>query len=349
MHPGPRRFRLAVALCAAAFVGSLTLFAQGSSEECLACHTDPVDFAFSDGTTRTLQVQPGVVERSVHASLACADCHPGTTDLPHAELNVASSRQLTVAMSEQCRQCHFEEHQATLESVHARAVARGDVTAPVCVDCHGGHDIRPPAEPRTRVAETCGRCHAAAAETFARSVHGQDVARNVADVPTCTDCHDAHRVAGPGQPGWRTSTPEICGDCHADPARMQKYGLSPNVLQTYLSDFHGKTAKLRAATGENEKTIVAVCSDCHGTHGVVRVDSPSSPVLKANIAQTCQQCHAEAGVRFPDAWLSHYEPTWSRAPVVTGVKWFYAILIPFMIGGMLLQILLHLWRMAVNR
>jgi hypothetical protein len=47
--------------------------------------------------------------------------------------------------------------------------------------------------------------------------------------------------------------------------------------------------------------------------------------------------------------MSHYEPSWSRAPVVMGVKTFYAVLIPFMIGGMLLQILLHLWRMAVNR
>jgi hypothetical protein len=72
-------------------------------------------------------------------------------------------------------------------------------------------------------------------------------------------------------------------------------------------------------------------------------------VLKANVASTCRQCHAEAGVQFPDAWLSHYEPDWSTAPVLMGVRAFYAVLIPFMIGGMLLQILLHLWRMAVNR
>ena len=130
---------------------------------------------------------------------------------------------------------------------------------------------------------------------------------------------------------------------------MQTYGLSTDVLKTYLSDFHGKTASLRAATGGRNQTVVAVCSDCHGTHGVVRVDSPSSPVLKANVANTCRTCHAGAGLQFPDAWLSHYEPSWSRTPVVMGVKTFYAVLIPFMIGGMLLQILLHLWRMAVNR
>jgi hypothetical protein len=81
----------------------------------------------------------------------------------------------------------------------------------------------------------------------------------------------------------------------------------------------------------------------------VRVGSPSSPVVKTNVANTCRNCHAEASVQFPDAWLSHYEPSWSRTPAIMGVRAFYAILIPFMIGGMLLQILLHLWRMAVNR
>jgi predicted CXXCH cytochrome family protein len=256
---------------------------------------------------------------------------------------------MDVALSEQCRQCHFAEHRDTLESVHARAVARGDLKAPVCIDCHGSHDIQRPAVPRTRVAEMCGRCHASAATTFAGSVHGQDVASNVADVPTCTDCHGAHRIAGPDQQGWRSSTPEICGKCHGDPVRMAKYGLSTNVLKTYLADFHGKTASFRAVAKRPEHTVVAVCSDCHGTHGVVRVNSPSSPVLRANLATTCRKCHSSASVQFPDAWMSHYDPSWTRTPVVEGVKTFYAVLIPFMIGGMLLQVLLHLWRMAVNR
>ena len=32
-----------------------------------------------------------------------------------------------------------------------------------------------------------------------------------------------------------------------------------------------------------------------------------------------------------------------------GVKVFYAMLIPFVIGGLALQVLLHLWRVVVNR
>jgi predicted CXXCH cytochrome family protein len=185
---------------------------------------------------------------------------------------------------------------------------------------------------------------------FASSVHGQDVAKNIADVPTCTDCHGAHQIAGPGQPGWRTSTPDICGNCHGDAERMKKYGLSANVLRTYVADFHGKTARLRAAAGAaHEQDVVAVCSDCHGTHDVARAQSPTSPVVKANLVNTCRRCHSEAGAQFPDAWLSHYEPSWSGTPAIMAVQTGYAVLIPFMIGGMLLQVLLHLWRMAVNR
>lgn len=323
--------------------------AQPTAEECLVCHAEPIDISFANKTTRTLRMAAGALDTSVHSSVACVDCHPATRAVPHPERTFASSRMFTVAASEQCRQCHFGEYQDSLQSVHADAVARGDVTAPVCVDCHGSHDIQRAASPRTRVAEACGRCHAGPAATYAHSVHGEDVARDIADVPTCTDCHEAHRIAGPEQPGWRASTPGICGGCHGDPARMAKYGLSTNVLKTYLADFHGKTAALRAGERAHEDAVVAVCSDCHGTHDVMRVDAAASPALKANLQKTCGRCHADASVRFPDAWLSHYEPTWSGTPVLMAVKTGYAVLIPFMIGGMLLHILLHLWRMAVNR
>jgi nitrate/TMAO reductase-like tetraheme cytochrome c subunit len=344
--------RISCAIAIAAFAATVTVAAQQDpSEECLACHADALEITFTNNTTRTIQVQADAIKHSVHAGKAtCVDCHPNGRELPHSERQYASSRQLTVAASEQCRQCHFSEYRQSLESVHAEAVARGDSTAPVCVDCHGSHDISKASNPRTRVADMCGTCHTGAATTYASSVHGQDVAKNIADVPTCTDCHGDHKIAGPRQAGWRTSTPDICGDCHADPVRMAKYGLSTNVLKTYVADFHGKTSSLRMKGHAGaEPSVVAVCSDCHGTHGVTRVDDPSSPVLKANLVNTCRSCHTEASVNFPDAWLSHYEPSWEQTPVLQAVKLGYTVLIPFIIGGMMLQMLLHIWRMAVNR
>jgi len=340
-------FALAVAL--AAQVGSAQ--PGPTAEDCLVCHSEPVEITLADGSARTLRVHGDDLLTSVHAGkAACVDCHPSAREIPHAARTYSSSRQFTVAQSEGCRTCHFADYRHTLDSVHAEAVARGDRMAPVCVDCHGSHAMQRPNEPRTRVAETCARCHGGVAATYAASVHGQDVAKHVADVPTCVDCHRSHDIGGPKQAGWRTSTPEICGRCHADDARMKKYGLSTNVVKTYVADFHGKTASLQKTSRHADgQTFVAVCSDCHGTHDVVRADDRSSPVLKANLAKTCRKCHQDASDAFPDSWLSHYEPSWDRAPVVYGVRIAYSVFIPFIIGGLVLQMLLHNLRMVVNR
>jgi predicted CXXCH cytochrome family protein len=322
-----------------------------TAADCLACHTEPVELAFGDDARRMARVDAEQLAKSRHAGKAeCIDCHPDAQEYPHRERPFGSARQLTLAASEQCRTCHFTDYRRTLDSVHAEAVARGDRNAPVCVDCHGSHDVQSPNVPRTRVAATCAKCHAGIADRYAASVHGRDLAQNVADAPTCTDCHRSHDIGGPGQVGWRSTTPQICGRCHSDDQRMRKYGLSTAVLTTYVADFHGKTAAFRRAAGSTPaEPFVAVCADCHGTHDVMRADASASPVLKANLARTCQKCHAGASASFPDSWLSHYEPSFSHAPPVYVVKLAYWFLIPFIIGGLLLQILLHLWRVAVNR
>jgi predicted CXXCH cytochrome family protein len=168
-------------------------------------------------------------------------------------------------------------------------------------------------------------------------------------VPVCTDCHRSHDIASPRTEAWKLSTPETCGGCHADRERMARYGLSPNVLRTYLSDFHGMNASLRRGSPSTGEPLTALCVDCHGVHDIARVDDPSSPALKANLAATCRKCHAGASDAFPAAWMSHYDPSPRKAPLVWAVKSAYSVLIPFITGGLLLQIVLHLWRVVVNR
>ena len=67
----------------------------------------------------------------------------------------------------------------------------------------------------------------------------------------------------------------------------------------------------------------------------------------ANLVKTCQKCHPQAKDNFPAAWMSHYEPTLKKAPLVFAMNVFYQLFIPFVIGGLILQIGLHLrksWR-----
>jgi len=320
-------------------------------DTCLTCHSDSsLSLKTRDGAGVSLHVPEGALAASVHARIRCAECHMTTADVPHPERSFASRRDLTLALDTQCRRCHFANYTKTLDSGHQQAVSRGDRTAPVCVDCHGAHDIRKPSTPRAVISQTCAKCHEGIATTYARSVHGQALTAGNADVPACTDCHHAHDVAGPKQTAWELRTPEMCGSCHANQTLMKKYGLSTNVLSTYLSDFHGKTASLR----RNQHTsvtgpVVARCTDCHGVHDIQKASDPQSPVIKANMLKTCRRCHPDAAGNFPAAWLSHYEPSLHKAQFVYAVKLGYAVLIPFMIGGLGLQILLHFWRLMANR
>lgn len=319
-------------------------------ETCLSCHADrDLAVALPSGETRSLYVDIDAFRASVHGNkLSCTDCHQDMTEVPHASRPFNTLREFTVAYYEQCKRCHFANYTKTLDSVHYQALARGDRTAPLCVDCHGAHDVRDSRAAGSRVSNTCTKCHVGVSAVYAKSVHGKAAETN-ADVPACTDCHKSHDVSGPRTANWQQHIPELCSNCHSNKTLMDKYGLSSVVNQTYVADFHGMTASLRKDTGQQGASVVALCTDCHGVHDITKVDAPDSRVLRTNLVKTCARCHEGASDNFPAAWMSHYEPTWDKAPMVFGVQTFYDILIPFMMVGLLLQILLHFWRVVVNR
>jgi hypothetical protein len=109
------------------------------------------------------------------------------------------------------------------------------------------------------------------------------------------------------------------------------------------------SATLQRRKSAEGAMLAAVCTDCHGVHDIQSAKDPSSSTMQANLTRTCQKCHPDATDQFPKSWLSHYEPSWQKASLVYGVQLFYKFLIPFMIGGLVLQIALHLWRIVVNR
>ncbi len=324
------------------------------AEKCLECHSTTNgenDIRLESGELISLAVDGDRFLKSSHGKrLACSDCHvdlKGATD-GHAVKRFANKRQFAINYSEACQKCHFSNYTDTLDSVHRAVLAKGNLEAAVCSDCHGAHDITAPGEPRAKISQTCATCHPKVAAEYVKSVHGQALVSGNEDVPACTDCHRSHAIAGPSTVSWRVKSPEMCGTCHTNEKLMAKYKLSTKVLDTYLSDFHGTTVALDQ--GKNSANpVVALCTDCHGVHDIVKANDPNSPVLKANLLATCKKCHADATANFPSSWLSHYEPSLSKAPLVYLVKLFYSLLIPFMIGGLALQIVLHLWRIVVNR
>ena len=107
-----------------------------------------------------------------------------------------------------------------------------------------------------------------------------------------------------------------------------------------------------ALVGKQNKDIwasTAVCTDCHGVHDIKAVTDANSSVIKANLVTTCAKCHPDASTNFPGAWLSHYQPSPTQAPLVFLVQWFYKIMIPFILVGLGAHILMDLWRAITNR
>jgi predicted CXXCH cytochrome family protein len=320
---------------------------------CLECHGDETqDMELENGEIYKLYTDKKELAKSVHYDLDCTECHTefqGQGD-KHKEHGYPTPRDFTIKYSEQCKECHFKNYTKSLDGVHAKSLAKGEKKdAAVCVDCHGSHGIGKAAEPRSRIAKACARCHEKEAKLYAKSVHGAALMeKENPDVPTCADCHRAHDILDPKAIATRLDSPQMCGTCHTDEKMMAKYKLSTGVLSSYLSDFHGATTVLQKGD-KTVQPVVALCVDCHGIHDITKVDDPNSKVIQANLVKTCQKCHQEATDNFPTAWLSHYEPSFSKAPLVYAVKLLYAVLIPFMIGSLVLQIALHLWRVVVNR
>lgn len=320
---------------------------------CMNCHGYKLSAVFKNGETIDLTVDKSHLAGSVHSKLSCSDCHYGFSSEEHPRRTFKSRREYSLASSESCRRCHFDKYSKTLESIHYAMLSQGNLKAPVCTDCHGSHSIARGSKERSLTTKRCQGCHAGIYEIYAKSVHGKALFdEHNQDVPVCIDCHKAHDIIQAHSLDYREKIPSMCSNCHGNKVLMGKYGLSTDVVKTYLSDFHGVTLgfykKQREALYKPARPI-AVCTDCHGTHTITSTRGTDAALLKANLVKRCQQCHKDAPRNFPDTWLSHYEPTLASAPLVFIVNLMYKIFIPILMIGLFLQILLHIWRYAVDR
>jgi hypothetical protein len=333
-----------------------------SDDMCLACHQQENIKVTIGGQPLPLTIDPTRFKLSVHGEekVACVDCHTNITDFPHPQVTASSPRDFSLELYPTCQQCHDEQYQKTLDSVHQRALAAGNNNAAVCTDCHNPHtqgrltgkesgELTPAA--RLHIPATCAKCHSAIYDTYKKSVHGKALTEeNNQDVPTCIDGHGVHNIQDPTTATFRNSTPFLCAKCHTNPEIMDKYGISTQVLDTYVADFHGTTVKLFEKSFPDQPTNKPVCTDCHGIHDIVRVDDPQAGIaLRKNLLVKCQRCHPDATANFPNAWLSHYVPSPQQYPIVYYVNLFYKFFIPGVLGSMSLFVITDIYRRVVNR
>lgn len=324
-----------------------------ANETCLGCHGAPDQtITLPSGEVLYLTVDEEVYNNSIHGSkgYACVQCHTDITAYPHPPLPGKTLREITVSMYQTCARCHSGIYEQTQDSVHAQALKAGNLNAAVCSDCHGAHNTQPFDEkPRSAIPQTCERCHSTIYDIYKDSVHGAAlIGEGNPDTPSCTDCHGVHSIRGPLDPGFHLKSPNICAKCHTDEQLMSKYGLNTNVLNSYLSDFHGVTVMFEAEI-PGQETNKPVCVDCHGVHDIAPTDDPESKVIRQNLLATCRKCHPDATENFSSAWLGHYQPSPTKYPIIYYVTLFYYIFIPTLLGGMALFVFSDAARRLINR
>lgn len=321
-----------------------------SNEACLSCHADATTpWELPNGDLLSIQIKPERFTSSVHGlnDVTCVTCHTNISGFPHPENNATSAQDYQFNYLDTCAECHEEQASQTKDSIHGVLFAAGNENAPTCMDCHNPH-TQPAVDDvsKANFAQVCAVCHNGIYQEYATTVHGVALLEEGnQDVPGCIDCHGVHFIDDPRTAEFRNSSVYMCANCHTDENIMGKYGLSTEVLDTYVADFHGTTVTIFDKTEPGQETNKAVCYDCHGIHNILSVNDPNKGLaVKENMLLACQKCHPDATTNFPDSWLSHYRPDREKFPLVYYVDLFYKILIPVVLGGMAVFVLSDVYR-----
>jgi glycine cleavage system H lipoate-binding protein len=125
-----------------------TASAQVPNERCIACHGQQLitslPVRFSDGVEVLPYVDAATYVRSVHAKLACVECHQGS----HPEFNGSfgprtfpTRREYVREIEQACWKCHqlVDKTNDGMGIGHSGYLS-GD--APLCSDCHPAHKTR---------------------------------------------------------------------------------------------------------------------------------------------------------------------------------------------------------------
>jgi formate dehydrogenase gamma subunit len=276
------------ALLAASLAWAAPARAALENSDCLECHADKTLTKTNAGKAISLFVDEARFRASAHKTNACVGCHAGLKK-SHPDDNLA-------AKPVNCAACHPRQSESYGASVHGLALAAGQAASATCVDCHGVHDVLPPSSPASplhfsRLAATCGQCHAAVAGDVQQSVHGREVAKGNRDAATCTDCHSEHKIEALKASSSLKIAEQVCSKCHASERLSTKYRLPPDRVKTFFESYHGLAVQYGSTRAAN-------CASCHGVHKILPSSDPRSMIHPNHLVETCGKCHPGATDKF---------------------------------------------------
>jgi len=292
------------------------------SGRCADCHggVHPEHAAVPGGFTCTechsLDAAPVPVPVA-DRSETCNECH---SDVIPAHASVTDG-------APTCLQCHdFEQGRMFDEAAHAGS-------SQTCAQCHSFESLGSVTASGVEMSRHCGECHEDEWNALRNGGHRAGVADAPnPDLPNCLTCHSSHVDPADVHGFTRVEATRQCLDCHSRPELIERYGLPADVGVSYTNDFHGETLQfLLSSAGGAGQPDVLVCADCHGAHDVGWDE-------EAAVALVCTRCHDTGDAKLAGAWLGH-DPVGPRnKAAVWFVRVFYYGLIPFMLGGLFLNI-----------
>jgi predicted CXXCH cytochrome family protein len=319
-------------------LGKTSAFAgEGATKLCGECH--------EEAAKHFPPSAHGVSLASGHPEApTCVSCHRRGVSRGSGDALQVKNEQAQLCLS-----CHLSDPRVTArtvmgahfiesygQSVHGKALTKGNAKAANCVDCHGSHEMNRAMAGNSRVNSqhipaTCARCHAEAAKAYGAGVHGTALAKGNKDAPVCTDCHGEHGILVHTDPqatvAARNVSQMVCGSCHSSVKLSQRYGLASDRFQTFADSYHGLATRGGSTEAVN-------CASCHGAHEIRNSQDPASPVHKANLAHTCGQCHPGANARFAMGQVHVNQTAASKDPVIYWIATLYVWAIVLIVGGM---------------
>jgi len=210
------------------------------------------------------------------ADLQCEECHADPALKNHADKNLNSIyieqglKQQSAHTKVPCVRCHFDLHLESDEFCQDAEIFKQNIIAAEPDSTLNCQQIKKP---------DCSRCHNKVADKISNSTHFVTDKSSETKMPQCIDCHRTHDVVTSKQDKTNLNIINDCGNCHND------------LLESYLNSYHGKVARLGS-----EKS--AKCVNCHGSHEMLNVDNPASPLHTDNIQKTCAECHTDVNANF---------------------------------------------------
>lgn len=287
----------------------------------------------------------------------CLHCHKNPIAKVH---ELEDSASVKIFQEKLCLSCHLDDPGVRSRiapsagfitmyehSVHGSQLNAGNGNAANCVDCHNSHDIIVANSPessifKSNIPHTCSQCHKEIYNEYKESVHYKALLRGNLDSPVCTDCHGEHNILKHDDPdspvSFQKLSKEICSPCHSSLKLSQKYGIATDRFNTFSDSYHGLAL-------EGGSVEVANCASCHGDHDIKPSDDPTSRINKANMVETCGECHPGANVNFTIGKI-HITRQDEDEPILYFIATLYIILIIATIGGMFAHNAIDLFRKA---